>query len=188
MCDSHEASITGLPCQTRAGAGWGQVVAQISQYWSFWCPSRSPWGPELVEVLVLRAHLSEQEGRLVSLPYLWANWGCLQWTCSIILSLGSACNQTHLATPSGSLMEFVNETLGEKAIKYDPIKRSIVKEKGIPLQMQAISQTFEGDEACKHSPRHWVMVPFISFIFKKFKKRRAQVPCALLVRVISDDL
>lgn len=33
--------------------------------------------------------------------------------------------------------------------------------------MQAVDQTFEGDEARKHSPRHRVMVPFISFVFKQ---------------------
>lgn len=33
--------------------------------------------------------------------------------------------------------------------------------------MQAVVQTFEGDEARKHSPRRWVMVPLISFIFKQ---------------------
>lgn len=50
--------------------------------------------------------------------------------------------------------------------------------------MQAVDRGFEGGETHKYSPRLWVMVPLISFVFPLCLEGQSMGPCALHIHVV----
>lgn len=121
-------------CWDQMGSGRCTKFSALEHFMSFCVSPRS----EFREIICLEVLLLRQEGGLVRLPHFQASWGSLQWIYSKIPSQGPACNQTHLATPSGSLTSFVMKHLGKKAMKYDPRERNTAKEKRIQLQCKLL--------------------------------------------------
>lgn len=123
-------------CWDQMGSGRCTKFSALEHFMSFCVSPRS----EFREIICLEVLLLRQERGLVRLPHFQASWGSLQWIYSKIPSQGPACNQTHLATPSGSLTSFVMKHLKKKQWSMIPEKEILQRRKGFNSNVNCWSE------------------------------------------------